>query len=56
MRCKATGPDRELVCGHADGANLHSALPAAIADWQELTAVLPKSLQKFLAANYGITP
>jgi hypothetical protein len=24
--------------------------------WQELTAVLPKSLQKFLAAKYGITP
>ena len=23
--------------------------------WQELTAVLPKSLQKFLAAKYGIT-
>ena len=24
--------------------------------WQELTAVLPMSLQKFLAAKYGITP
>ena len=24
--------------------------------WQELTAVLPRSLQKFLAAKYGITP
>jgi len=24
--------------------------------WQELTAVLPKSLQKFLAAKYGISP
>jgi hypothetical protein len=24
--------------------------------WQELTAVLPKSLQKFLTAKYGITP
>lgn len=24
--------------------------------WQELTAVLPKSLQTFLAAKYGITP
>jgi hypothetical protein len=24
--------------------------------WQELTAVLPNSLQKFLAAKYGITP
>ena len=24
--------------------------------WQELAAVLPRSLQKFLAAKYGITP
>jgi hypothetical protein len=24
--------------------------------WQELTAVLPKSMRKFLAAKYGITP
>jgi len=24
--------------------------------WQELAAVLPKSLQKFLAAKYGIVP
>ena len=24
--------------------------------WQELTAVLPRSLQKFLTAKYGITP
>jgi hypothetical protein len=24
--------------------------------WQELTAVLPRSLQRFLAAKYGITP
>jgi hypothetical protein len=24
--------------------------------WQELTAVQPRSLQKFLAAKYGITP
>src|ERR1700730_3382869 len=56
VRCKAAGSDRELVCGHAGGQKLRAALPATIADLAELTAALPRSLQKFLAAKYGITP
>jgi hypothetical protein len=55
VRCQAAGPDRELVFGHADRQELRSALPAAILTWQELTTLLPKSLQKFLTAKYGIT-
>jgi hypothetical protein len=56
LRCEAAGSDRELVFGHAGGPKLRSALPSAIADLAGLAAVLPNSLQKFLAAKYGIVP
>jgi len=46
-----------VVFGHASSQKLRSTLPAAIADMAGTDrAVLPRSLQKFLAAKYGITP